>query len=180
MSMTLELRGQTSGWWPLTTVCLQQVEKLSETPTRRAIELLFGDDKTEDGTLRTVSRRELLDAIKEVALEVKRIPGGFQLRIPPMYEGVKGMVGAGVGGALIDGRYYAIDCFSDHWTIRELCETLPEPTPRYDSADIPTENFGTIKVRPKKSGRSDLSKLVRDVQNFLESDPSDEIQIIWG
>jgi hypothetical protein len=143
--------------------------------------LLFGDDKTEDGTLRTVSRQELLDAVKEIAREAKKIPGGFQMRIPPMHEGMKSTVGSGgVGGLLIDGKYYAIRCFSDHWTFRELREGLPEPPPRYDTAEIPTENFGTIKVWPKKSARSDLSKLAEHIQKFLENDPSDEIQVIWG
>jgi hypothetical protein len=26
--------------------------------------------------------------------------------------------GGGVGGLLIDGKYFAIKCYSDHWTFR--------------------------------------------------------------
>jgi hypothetical protein len=181
MSFTLELRGKTVGSWQLTTSCLGQIENLRATASRRAVELLFGDDKTEDGVLRSVSKGDLLDGAKEIAREARKMPGGFQMRIPPVVPGMKTTIGSGgVGGVLIEGRYYAIDCVGDHWTLSELREGVPEPPPRYDTAEIATENFGTIKVEPRKSSRSDLSRLAHNVQKFLESDPSDEIQIIWG
>jgi hypothetical protein len=181
VSFTLELRGRTTVWWPLTSTCIEQIEKLGATASRRAVELLFGDDKTEDGTLRTVPRQDLLDAVREIALEAKKIPGGFQFRMPPIVEGMKSRVrGGGFSGLLINGKYHMIKCFSDHWTLREVGEGKPEPAPRYDTAEIATENFGIIKVWPKKSASSELSKLAQNVQKFLEDDPGDEIQIIWG
>ncbi len=98
-----------------------------------------------------------------------------------MHEGTKSIITrGGVGGLLIDGKYYAIRCWSDHWTFGELGEGKPEPMRRYDSAEVQTENFGVIKIWPKKLGQSELSKLARGVQKFLENDPSDEIQVIWG
>ena len=181
MSFTLEIRGQTIGHWTLTTRCLEQVEKLSGTASRRAVELLFGDEATQDGTLRAVPRRDLLEAVKDIGLEAKNIPAGFQMKIPPMHEGAKPVVGGGgVGGLLIDGKYYAIRCHGDYWTIRELCEGLPEPAPRYDSAEISTENFGTIKIWPKKSGGAEIARLAREIQRFLENESSDDIVITWG
>ena len=55
-----------------------------------------------------------------------------------------------------------------------------QPRLRYDPAEIATENMGVLRVEPKKSSRSDLLRLLREVERFLEGDSSDEIQIIWG
>ncbi len=181
MGFTLELRGHTVGSWPLTGNCLQQVEKLSKGASRPAIELLFGDSETQDGTLRTVSRVDLLPAVALIESAARTIPAGFQMRIPPIVPGMKSSVGSGgFSGLLIEGKYYAIDCRGDHCTLTELREGLPEPAPRYDAAEISTENFGIIKVWPRKSGNSELSKLARRIHKFLENDSSEEIQIVWG
>src|ERR1700733_1873606 len=95
MSFTLELRGKTVGSWQLTTSCLGQIENLRATASRRAVELLFGDDKTEDGVLRSVSKGDLLDGAKEIAREARKMPGGFQMRIPPVVPGMKTTIGSG-------------------------------------------------------------------------------------
>jgi hypothetical protein len=86
----------------------------------------------------------------------------------------------GIEDYYVNGKYHAIRCFGDHWTLREVGEGKLEPAPRYDTAELATENFGIIKVWPMKSARSELSKLAQNVQKFFEDDPGDEIQIIWG
>ena len=103
--------------------------------------------------------------------------------VPPL-PGINlsfGWGGGGFSGFTIDGKYHSVDCRGDHWTLQSIDDMRDgkEPIPRYETAEIPTENFGVIKVRPKKS-RSDLSKLIRQLQKFIENDPSQEIQIIWG
>jgi hypothetical protein len=181
MSFTLELRGQSIGSWPLTTTCLEQIAKLRESGARLAIELLFGDDETQDGTSRAVPRPDLLAAVKEIAGEAKKIPGGFQMHRPSIADRTKSTLArGGISGLLIDGKYCWIRCLADHWIFEELREGMPEPVRRYDTAEIATENFGVIRVEPRKSARSDLFKLAHEVQKFLENDPSDEIKVIWG
>ncbi len=183
MSLTLELRGQTSSRWPLSTNCLDHVDRIERISARGAIECLFGDEKTEDGTLRTVGRTALLEALDEIAIEAKSLPSGFEMLVPPFLgkDFSFGWGGGGFSGFTIDGKYHSVDCRGDHWTLQSIDDMREgkQPIPRYDAAEIPTENFGVIKVRPKKS-RSDLSKLIRQIQKFIDNDPSGEIQIIWG
>ena len=117
MSITLELRGVNPGQWSLSTNCLRQAERIGSTKpeARRAIELLFGDDRTEAGSPRVVSRHGLLVSIKQLVPLAKKLPGGFQLRSPPMAEGMQSIVGSGgISGLLIDGKYYCLNCRYDH------------------------------------------------------------------
>ncbi len=112
------------------------------------------------------------------------MPSGFEMLVPEIAPGIKnpwGWGGGGVSGILIDGKYHIVDCRGDHWTLQSIDDLSEgkQPVPRYEGAEIPTENMGIILVRAKNS-RSDLSKLLRRIQKFIENDPSEEIQIIWG
>jgi hypothetical protein len=182
VSLTLELQGRTNRIWSLTSRCLDHVVRLQTTDARTWVERLFGEESTNAGTRRTVPRERLLEAVKALAPLVKNLPAGFEMLVPALYPGMEmRWGGGGFSPLIIEGRHHHIRCEGDHWCLQSIDDLREwkEPVARYDAAEIPTENLGVFKVRPKKS-RSDLSKLLREVQAFLENDPSDEIRVIWG
>jgi len=185
MSIMLELRGEGVGQWNLTSNRLLQADRLGRTDPdlRPAIESLLGDDKTEMGDLRIVSRQALLKSVKELIPSAKKLPGGFQLRIPPICDGMSEIVGSGgASGLLIGGQYYVVKCKYDFWTMQSIEELRMgiKPTPRYDAAEIATENHGVYRVEPVKKSGSELFKLLREIEKFLERDQSDEIHVVCG
>lgn len=182
MSLTLEVRGQTSSHWALTPDLLMQIERLRKTDARGAVEVLFGSEDEQAGTARVVDHATLLQSTAEILPLARRLPGGFQVSIPHAFEGALSAVAAGVGGVLIEGRYYYIRCWDDYWTIQpgEELGQGKEPVHRYDPAEISTQSHGTIVVEAKKSRGSPLVKLLRDLRKFLEADPGNSVTITWG
>jgi hypothetical protein len=159
-----------------------QIERLRKADSRELVDVVFGDATTHAGTARTIERKVLLQSVADLLPGARRLPGGFQVRVPPLYDGTGPIVGPGAGGVLIEGQNYYIHCWEDYWTI-ELIEELSkgkEPVRHYEPAKIPTQNQGVIVVEVKRSKRSDLVKLLRDLEKFLSSDPGDRVTIIWG
>jgi hypothetical protein len=182
MSLTFEVQGQTSCMWPLTPSCLSHIDQILQGDSRQALEMIFGDEQSESGTWRLVSRTALVEAVKVALIEARKLPRGFSLVVPPFLPGMQTTVtSGGVSGLLIDGKYHALDCVDDYWTFQTIDDLreAKEPIRRFEPAKIQTENLGLFAVIPKKS-RSGLSKLLSEVQRFLQADASDEIRIIWG
>jgi hypothetical protein len=125
----------------------------------------------------------LIESLTVLATEAKKLPSGFEMLVPPFLGAQLSFDwgGGGFSGFRIEGKYHAVDCRGDHWTLQSIDDLREgkEPVRRYDAAEIPTEDMGVIKVRPKKS-RSDLSKLLRELQKFVEGDPREEFDIVWG
>jgi hypothetical protein len=145
--------------------------------------MLFGNDDTQAGSLRRVSRSALLESVMELRRAAKGMPGGFLLRVPPILPGMGSSVGGGgVSGLLIGGKYHSITCHDDHWTLQSIDDMREgkEATRQYEPAEIPTENLGTFQVELKKTGPTELSRLLGEIGRFVDEDPSDDFEIIWG
>jgi hypothetical protein len=55
-----------------------------------------------------------------------------------------------------------------------------EVSKHYKPTEIATENWGVIRVEPRKRGGRDLAWLLRQIRRLLESDPNEKVTIIWG
>lgn len=182
MSFRLEFRGKTTGSWPLPTSCLEQVERLNKTPARELVEVIFGDEKIQDGTIRSVPRPALWLAVERLIPLASKLPGGFQVRVRPFIPGLtEDMVGRSVG-VVIDGENYVISCEEDYWYVQSAKDVQEgtEAVRRYEPGEVRDEKVGTVKVEVKQSKRSELARLLRQLREYLKDDDSDMISIIWG
>lgn len=182
MSFTLEIRGTNTAWWPLSSACLEQIEKARRSGGQHAIEVIFGDEHTQDGTKRLVDRKELSRALEELLPLIVKFPSGFQVWSRPIAAIKEELPSRGASGLLIGGKYHTVGCSEDYWTLQPTEELREgkEPVKQYQPAEIPTENMGVVLVKAKKPRRSDLAKLLRDVRKSLKTESQDVITVVWG
>lgn len=187
MSLTFEIRGKSTATWPLTYISASQIARLSTGDTKIDADSIFGGKDDGPGIERRSNRLAILEAANRVLPIAKKLPSGFQLH-SPAYEKYPEQIGGSGLGAFINGKGYSIRCFDNYWEIRSYDEikemtrtgTYKEVPKHYEPAEIATDNRGIIKIEPRKRGGRDLAWLLRQIKKFLESDPSEEVTIIWG
>jgi hypothetical protein len=182
MSITFELRGQRNQAWPLSTMSLGQINRLRETAAHSVVDIIFGDEHLLAGTARTVNTQLLLKAVDRLQPIAKKLPGGFEVLVPPLFPGTAPIEAPGVGGVLIGGRYHYIRCWDDYWTMQPIDEmqTGIEPLRHYAAAKVQSENMGIVNVQMSKSRHSELAALLREMSDFLKKDDSEAVLVILG
>ena len=109
--------------------------------------------------------------------------------MPGQYGDKKDSVARGVGGLLIDGIYFGIDCRKDHWSMKPLgaVPRSKQPLPpeisgakRYEPAEIVTENRGIVRVEVKRRSNSILAKTFKEIRDFLTEQPADQVTVTLG
>jgi hypothetical protein len=182
MSFTLEVRGSSSASWPLTTSCLDQIEQLRSAGSSQEIACLVGDEQTQNGTYRTVSKQDLSRAIEALIPLAKKLKGGFVIHVPSLYPEFGPSTATGAGGMLINGKHHTILCEGTYWTLQTLedAHSSKPKTPRSDEADIVTENHGVYKIRRRKSSNSDLAKLLKEILRHLDDEQGETLMVVWG
>jgi hypothetical protein len=188
MSLAFEIRGKMTGTWTITSLIGSQIGRVSAGETKNDAELIFGGKDGGPGIERIIDRTAILQAIKKILPVAKIFPRGFQVRVPP-YERLKipEQVGSGLGFAA-NGKGYTVHCFDDYWQIQSSEDFLAmqkagqyiESPKHFEPTEIITDQWGTIKIEPRKRGGHDLAWLLRQIKKFLESDPSEKVTIIWG
>jgi hypothetical protein len=189
MSFTIELRGKTSMTWVLSKVCVGQIERLRRTEARALVDTIFGDAETAAGTARAVDGAVLRDAIRGLRPVAKKLPNGFEVRMPDFFRrvmpGIKPAAPLGTrgaGGVLIGGKYHLIMCHDDYWTIQAADDVGggKDPVRHYEPAEIQSDNMGRVEIHSKKRSPSQLAQVLQGMQDFLEHDRSKEVTVIWG
>jgi hypothetical protein len=145
--------------------------------------------KIELGEQQVVHRSRLLQVIDEIDKPAKGIPKGFHIRVC-MPSNPEGKYGArAMSGFLIDGIQYVVFCNEDSWKMYPM-PASPIPSgkviplemrgePRRIHADIPTENYGIVKVEIKK-GRSDVSTFLSRLRRIARTMSADVLIIVVG
>jgi hypothetical protein len=189
MSLTIEIQGQTSMAWVLSTVCVAQIERLRATEARALLDTIFGDAETGAGTARAVDRVVVWEAVRGLRPVAKKLPNGFEVRMPDFFRRVMPAVKRasplgtrGAGGVLIGGKYHLIMCYDDYWTIQAADDVGggKDPVRHYEPAEIHSENMGLVQIHSKKRRPSQLAKALQGMQDFLEHDRSKDVTVIWG
>ena len=105
------------------------------------------------------------------------------------YGNKQDRVARGAGGLLIDGMYFGIDCWEDHWSMKPLgaVPRSKQPLPpeisgarRYEPAEIVTENRGIVRVEVKKRSNSILAKTLKEIREFLNEQSTDNVTVTLG
>lgn len=180
MSFTLELRGSTTAHWPMSTACIDDMDRVQGPDANRDIWIIFGAPETQDGEVRTLARGDLLEAIDRLIPLAKALPGGFQIR--SAIAGMQEPIISGGSGVVIGGINYAISCQGNFWCMQTLHDLMHgKQTPQYEPAEIVCEvSKRTYSIERKPSSTSDLLKLLRKMKKFLVQESRETIQVIWG
>jgi len=118
----------------------------------------------------------------------KKLPGGFRVRTKGLFGDPRDNVSRGLGGLLIDGVYFRINCYDDHWSV-SVNGSIPQGKwlppemrgfHRYEPAEIQSDNMGVIKIEAKKEGCSELVGVLRDARRFLVGVSEESVTIIIG
>jgi hypothetical protein len=192
MGIRIEIvAGEHGESWPLSGNCLDTAYTLETRGLGPALRLLGLSSDTEMGEERSADRGQALAAIESLLEAAKSAPRPFQIRSRgnEAFGEPKEVTSLMFSGLLVDGVMYYVVCDGTHWGIQPMASPTPPPSTtiplgfrgekRTEPAEIPTSNYGAVKVEYRKA-RSDLAVVLTTIRKFAFATEADHLRITVG
>jgi hypothetical protein len=163
---------------------------LEELGLKEEVATLWGERELPPGEERTVKRSELTQAVEQLSERAKSLGPGFEIITKHTSCGkqVTTRGPGGAGGLLMDGIYYLVRCEGRGWRIsppRQIPAGKVVPPNmnnvlRFDPIVLKTQSHDHVELKLRKGKRSDLSKLLAEITEFLKGVTDEEVYVTVG
>jgi hypothetical protein len=168
--------------WVLSDRNIEDLDRYCKGKAQQALQVLLGADTQPFGSPWTASSGEVAAALESLlSCRIGRV--GFEIRATTI-PGSSEKSGRFLAGLKIDGAFHGVRCIDDYWQVWRTEQIgaggLIETPKQYKPADIPTENFGIVRVVKRRGAGNKLKEVLAEMLLFVQSQDEKELTLTLG